>query len=85
MNEPLNLEKLITDLVYSDTYQPLKPRAIAKKLKLIGDEKNVTRAIKKLIKQDRLAYGAKHLVIKPKSSRRKRNNFTRTIYFGKLQ
>ena len=48
MNDVLDLEKLITDLVYSDSYQPVKPRAIAKKLKLLGDEKNVTRAIKKL-------------------------------------
>ena len=55
MNDSLDLEKLITDLVYSDKYQPIKPRAIAKKLKLLGDEKVVTRAIKKLVKQDRLA------------------------------
>ena len=69
MNEPINLEKLILDLVLSDTYQPLKPRAIAKKLKLIGDEKNVTRAIKKLVRQDRLAYGSKHFVVKSKASK----------------
>ena len=68
MNEPPNLEKLIPDLVYSDDYQPLKPRAIAKKLKLIDDEKNVKRAIKRLVKQDRLAFGAKHLVFKPKGA-----------------
>ena len=69
MNEPINLEKLILDLVLSDAYQPLKPRAIAKKLKLIGDEKNVTRAIKKLVRQDRLAFGSKHFVVRPKASK----------------
>jgi ribonuclease R len=65
MKNPLNLETAVLELVYSDDYQPLKLRGIAKRLKLLDDEKNLKRAVKRLIKQDRLAYGPKHLIIKP--------------------
>lgn len=71
MNSSINLESLILDLVFSDEYQPLKPRAIAKKLKLVDEEREVKRAIKKLVKQDRLAYGSKHLITKPPEAKRK--------------
>ena len=64
MKEKLNLEKSILDLVLSDNYQPLKPKAIAKKLRLLDEEREVKRTIKRLIKKGRLAYGSKHLVIK---------------------
>ncbi len=67
MNEPINFEKLILDFVASDGYQPMKLRGIAKGLKLLDDEKNLKRAVKRLIKQDRLAYGPKHLVMLSKS------------------
>ncbi len=69
MNNSLNLEKLILELVYADGYQPLKPRTIAKKLKLIDEERAIKKAIKKLVRQDRLAYGSKHLVTKPSGSK----------------
>lgn len=64
MKEKLNLEKLILDLVLSDNYQPLKPRAIAKKLKLPDEEREVKRTIKRLVKKGKLAHGPKHLVLK---------------------
>ena len=67
MNNPINLEKSVLDLVYSGDYQPLKLRGIAKRLKLLDEEKNLKRVIKRLIKQDRLAYGSHHVIIKPKS------------------
>jgi ribonuclease R len=64
MKENLKIEKLILDLVLHRNYQPLKPKAIAKKLKLAGDEREVKRCLKRLIKKGRLMYGPKHLVMK---------------------
>ena len=64
MKEKQNLEKSILDLVLSDNYQPLKPKAIAKKLKLLDEEREVKRTIKRLIRKGRIAYGPKHLVIR---------------------
>ena len=74
MKEKLNLEKNILDLVLSDNYQPLKPKAIAKKLRLLDEEREVKRTIKRLIKKGRLAYGSKHLVIKAKGRPKKKNS-----------
>ena len=71
MKEKLNLEKIILDLVLSDKYQPLKPKAIAKKLRLLDEEREVKRTIKRLIKKGRLAYGSKHLVLKAKGQPKK--------------
>ena len=73
MKEKLNLEKSILDLVLSDNYQPLKPKAIAKKLRLLDEEREVKRTIKRLIKKGRLAYGSKHLVIKATGQPKKKN------------
>ena len=74
MNEARKLEKLILDLVLSDNYQPLKPKAIAKKLKLLDEEREIKRTIKRLIKMGRLAYGPKHLVIGAKAKPAAQNN-----------
>ena len=74
MNELINLEKLILDLVLSDNYKPLKPKAIAKKLKLLDEEREIKRTIKRLIKKGRLAYGPKHLVIRGSTKPDKRTN-----------
>ena len=71
MKEKLNLEKSILDLVLSDNYQPLKPKAIAKKLRLLDEEREVKRTIKRLIKKGRLTYGSKHLVLKAKGQPKK--------------
>ena len=65
MNERPNIRQLVLDLVLDDNYQPLKIRAIAKKLGLLDDEREVKRAVKKLIKNGDLRYGDKHLVRKP--------------------
>ncbi len=67
MNPSINIEKLILELVLADNYQPLKPKAIAKKLELLEDEKKVRRTIRKLVQAGRIAFGDKHQVIKPKS------------------
>ncbi len=73
MKEKLNLEKSILKLVLSDNYQPLKPKAIAKKLKLLGEEREVKRTIKRMIKKGRLAYGPKHLVMRATGNPEARN------------
>lgn len=74
MNEPIKLEKLILDLVLSDNYQPLKPKAIAKKLRLLDEEREIKRTIKRLIKKGRLAYGSKHLVMRGAGKSEARNS-----------
>lgn len=71
MNEDLDIQKLILDLVLADNYQPLKPKAIAKKLKLLDDEKGVRRTIRKLVKAGRIAFGDRHMVIQPKPKKQK--------------
>lgn len=81
MNEPIKLEKRILELVFSDNYQPLKPKAIAKKLNLLDEEREVKRTIKRLIKKGKLAYGPKHLVIrsqaKPEANNQSKSKSTR--------
>ena len=66
MTEKTNIKQQIIDLVLADNYQPLKPRAIAKKLGLSSELIEVRRTIKKLVRSGKLAFGSKHLVIKPK-------------------
>ena len=74
MNETRKLEELILELVLSDNYQPLKSKAIAKKLELLDEEREIKRTIKRLIKKGRLSFGPKHLVIKPTGKPEARNN-----------
>ena len=64
MKTNLNIEKRILDLVRQKNYQPLKPKAIAKKLKLSDEEREVKRCIKRLIQKGYLKYGSKHMVLK---------------------
>ena len=66
MKEETNIKQQIIELVLADNYQPLKPRAIAKKLGLSSELIEVRRTIKKLVRKGKLAFGPKHLVIKPK-------------------
>lgn len=66
MNEfEKSLEIRVQKLVEADNYKPLKPKAIAKKLKLDEDDRRpLKKAIKRLIKKGVLAWGPKHLVLK---------------------
>ena len=76
MNDARKLEKLILDLVHSDNYQPLKPKAIAKKLRRLDEEREIKRTIKRLIKKGRLVYGPKHLVLRGTNKPEANNNST---------
>ena len=64
MKTNLNIEKRILDLVQQKNYQPLKPKAIAKKLKLVDEEREVKRCIKRLVQKGQLRFGSKHMVLR---------------------
>lgn len=58
-----DLTERILVYVNNPNYQPVKPRVIAKKLKLDeADESQFRRTLKRLVKLGRLAYGSNHLV-----------------------
>ncbi|MCO6457833.1 MAG: ribonuclease R, partial [Pirellulaceae bacterium] len=58
------LQERILRHVQTATYQPVKPRVIARQLDLPEDQlRDVRRAIKKLVKKGQLAYGPQHLVL----------------------
>ena len=60
MNNKQDYLTLIQEVVGHPNYQPLKLREIAKKLGMLDEEKQLKRAVKKLIKQNLIEYGAKH-------------------------
>ncbi|MEN6449790.1 MAG: RNB domain-containing ribonuclease [Thermoguttaceae bacterium] len=61
-----SLEESILELVNSPGYRPIKPRVIAKQLKLPQDQAvDVRRAVKRLVREGRLAYAVSHLVTPP--------------------
>ncbi len=63
---PANLADAVLRFVSRPNYQPVKPRVIAKKLGLPKERiPEVRKAVKKLAKKGKLAYGAKHLVTLP--------------------
>lgn len=68
------LERAVLDLVRSDNYQPIKPKVIAKKLRLDDEQfRELKRTIKWLVKQGKLTYGAHHLV-KPSNEKKSRES-----------
>src|SRR6188472_1631822 len=57
------LEPLVLAHLSRPNYQPVKPRVIAKQLKLNGEQYNALRiAIKRLVQQGKAAYGKGHLL-----------------------
>ena len=75
MKTNLNIEERILDLVHQKNYQPLKPKAIAKKLKLVDEEREVKRCIKRLVHKGQLRFGSKHMVLRaPMDSKGKPKN-----------
>lgn len=64
ISEPqMDFEQTLLDFCRRPEYKPVKPRAIAKKLGLDEDgTRELKRAIKRLVKQGKLLYGANHLV-----------------------
>ncbi len=64
MRSDKEIEKSILAVVRSENYRPIKPRAIAKKLDLLDEERAIKKALKRLIKKGVVAWGPKHLVLK---------------------
>ncbi|EAQ80971.1 ribonuclease R [Blastopirellula marina] len=57
------LEQLLLAHIQRSTYQPVKPKVIAKQLNLAEEDlKTLKRAIKRLLKKGHIAYGASHLI-----------------------
>ena len=60
------LQARIVEHVRGDNYQPVKPRVIAKQLDIPEESvRDLRRAIKKLVKKGKLAFGPGHLVVPP--------------------
>jgi len=57
-----DLEQQILRVVLSPDYKPVKPKGIAKKLGLVEDKVMVRKAIKRLVRAQKLGYGSNHLV-----------------------
>lgn len=65
-----DLSQLVLDHVNREEYQSVKPRVIAKQLGLDSSElSSLKRVIKRLVRDGKLKYGPKHLVLKPAKSR----------------
>jgi ribonuclease R len=60
---PNSIRDIILHHVNHSDYRAVKPKVIAKKLGLLGNDlTRVKKAIKRLVKENKLAYGANHLV-----------------------
>ncbi|MGI9519588.1 MAG: ribonuclease R [Pirellulaceae bacterium] len=60
-----DLPQRVLDHVNRDEYKPVKPRTIAKQLKLPEDDlRELKTVIKRLVKKGQLRYGPRHLVLK---------------------
>jgi ribonuclease R len=60
------IEQALLELIRQPGYRPVKPRVIAKRLKLGEDEtRDLKRAIKRLLKAGKVTYGANHLLGPP--------------------
>jgi len=57
------IEEAIIALVRAPGYRPVKPSVIARQLKPPQEAALVRRAVKRLVRTGRIAYGAKHLVL----------------------
>jgi ribonuclease R len=64
--DPADVADAVLTFVSRPNYQPVKPRVIAKKLGVPKERASeVRKAVKRLAKKGRLAYGTKHLVALP--------------------
>jgi len=67
MNSETIADQLLR-VVYAEGYRPMKPKGLHKTLKLPEDSyRELRRAIKKLVREGRLVFGANHLVLRPEA------------------
>src|SRR5262245_16543393 len=68
------LEPIVLAHVLAPKYQPVKPRVIAKQLKLPSEQhKALKLAIRRLVKRGKLSYGSGHQVRPPRAIKSKPN------------
>ncbi|MEK6249605.1 MAG: hypothetical protein N2C12_15590, partial [Planctomycetales bacterium] len=61
-----DLEQAVLNFISAKGYRPVKPRKIARKLGLDEDAtRELKRAVKRLVKAGKLAYGENHSVARP--------------------
>src|SRR5262245_12990075 len=59
-----SLQRRLLEHIQAPDYRPAKPSVIARQLKLDADERQLLkRLIKKLVKQKKLVFGPRHLVL----------------------
>ncbi len=74
-----DLSQIVLDHVHRQEYQSVKPRVIAKQLGLAADDiPKLKRVIKRLVKDGKLRYGPKHLVMKPVKAKEKKRPTPKT-------
>lgn len=67
MNNEQDFSHQVWELVNAPEYRPLKPRQIARRLGL-DDPRDLKRTLKRMVREGRLAWGPKHLVLKGESA-----------------
>lgn len=79
MKSKKEMELKILDVVQADAYKPVKTKVIARQLKLdeVG-ERELKRAIKELVKQGKIAWGPKHLILK--ASKKSKQNEIKGVF-----
>ncbi len=65
----------VLQFVFSEDYRPTKPKGILKGLKLPEESyPDLRRAVKKLVREGRVVFGANHLVFRPNSDAKPKEN-----------
>ncbi len=78
---PRDLEEAVLQHVLHPNYQPVKLKVIAKKLELPPERRReLKKAVKRLTKRGRLAYGANHVVRPPTATKDSPKGATRGIF-----
>ena len=79
MKSKKEMEQKILEVVQAGDYRPVKPKLIARKLKLDeAGERELKRSLKELVKRGEIAWGPKHLVLK--GARKPKQNEIRGVF-----
>src|SRR6185503_12410216 len=74
------LEPIVLAHVLAPNYQPVKPRVIAKQLKLPSEQHRALKlAIRRLVKAGKLVYGSGHIVRAPKKAPERKENVVNRV------
>src|SRR6186713_475501 len=79
------LEPIVLAHVLGPRYQPVKPRVIAKQLKLSSEQhKALKLAIRRLVKAGKLVYGSGHIVRAPRAPQQQSRAAAKSDHTGRL-